>query len=178
MPTSTKPDTGAIHRVLLDSGADPKLIHPAIEEIRHLSGQKRHRRHRSSDHRTPLRDASSIHRAPRGDEYPEHGDASSIHRAPGGDEHPEQGDLAAHQFAGHSHVRPALQDPHAVSKPILAGGKRNPNGRGRLRHGGWIVHHFPTVKVFDHKPASSRSGCSVTLTVDASAPSTPLQARR
>ena len=39
MPTSTKPDTGAIHRVLLDSGADPKLIHPAIEEIRHLSGQ-------------------------------------------------------------------------------------------------------------------------------------------
>ena len=39
MPTSSKPDTGAIHRVLLDSGADPKLIHPAIEEIRHLSGQ-------------------------------------------------------------------------------------------------------------------------------------------
>ena len=39
MPTSTKPDTSAIHRVLLDSGADPKLIHPAIEEIRHLSGQ-------------------------------------------------------------------------------------------------------------------------------------------
>ena len=39
MPTSTKPDTGAIHRVLLDSGADPKLIHPAIEEIGHLSGQ-------------------------------------------------------------------------------------------------------------------------------------------
>ena len=39
MPTSTEPDTGAIHRVLLDSGADPKLIHPAIEEIRHLSGQ-------------------------------------------------------------------------------------------------------------------------------------------
>ena len=39
MPTSTKPETGAIHRVLLDSGADPKLIHPAIEEIRNLSGQ-------------------------------------------------------------------------------------------------------------------------------------------
>ena len=39
MPTSSKPDTGATHRVLLDSGADPKLIHPAIEEIRHLSGQ-------------------------------------------------------------------------------------------------------------------------------------------
>ena len=39
MPTSTRPDTGAIHRVLLDSGADPKLIHPAIEEIGHLSGQ-------------------------------------------------------------------------------------------------------------------------------------------
>ena len=39
MPTSTKPDTSAIHRVLLDSGADPKLIHPAIEEIRNLSGQ-------------------------------------------------------------------------------------------------------------------------------------------
>ena len=39
MPTSSKPDTGAIHRVLIDSGADPKLVHPAIEEIRHLSGQ-------------------------------------------------------------------------------------------------------------------------------------------
>ena len=39
MPTSTKPDTSAIHRVLIDSGADPKLIHPAIEEIRNLSGQ-------------------------------------------------------------------------------------------------------------------------------------------
>ena len=39
MPTSTRPETSAIHRVLLDSGADPKLIHPAIEEIRHLSGQ-------------------------------------------------------------------------------------------------------------------------------------------
>ena len=39
MPTSSKPQTGAIHRVLIDSGADPKLIHPAIEEIRHLSGQ-------------------------------------------------------------------------------------------------------------------------------------------
>ena len=39
MPTSTEPDTSAIHRVLLDSGADPKLIHPAIEEIRNLSGQ-------------------------------------------------------------------------------------------------------------------------------------------
>ena len=39
MPTSSKPETGAIHRVLIDSGADPKLIHPAIEEIRHLSGQ-------------------------------------------------------------------------------------------------------------------------------------------
>ena len=39
MPTSTKPDTSAIHRVLLDSGADPKLIHPAIEEMRNLSGQ-------------------------------------------------------------------------------------------------------------------------------------------
>ena len=39
MPTSSKPETGAIHRVLIDSGADPKLVHPAIEEIRHLSGQ-------------------------------------------------------------------------------------------------------------------------------------------
>ena len=39
MPTSTESDTTAIQRVLLDSGADPKLIHPAIEEIRHLSGQ-------------------------------------------------------------------------------------------------------------------------------------------
>ena len=39
MPTATKPATGAIHRVLLDSGADPKLIHPAIEEMRNLSGQ-------------------------------------------------------------------------------------------------------------------------------------------
>ena len=39
MPTSSKPDTSAIHRVLIDSGADPKLIHPAIEEIRQLSGQ-------------------------------------------------------------------------------------------------------------------------------------------
>ena len=39
MPTSSKPETSAIHRVLIDSGADPKLIHPAIEEIRHLSGQ-------------------------------------------------------------------------------------------------------------------------------------------
>ena len=39
MPTSSEPDTSAIHRVLIDSGADPKLVHPAIEEIRHLSGQ-------------------------------------------------------------------------------------------------------------------------------------------
>ncbi len=39
MPTSSKPDTSAIHRVLIDSGSDPKLVHPAIEEIRHLSGQ-------------------------------------------------------------------------------------------------------------------------------------------
>ena len=39
MPTSSKPETSAIHRALIDSGADPKLIHPAIEEIRHLSGQ-------------------------------------------------------------------------------------------------------------------------------------------
>ena len=39
MPTSSKPETGAIHRVLIDSGADPKLIHPAIEEMRNLSGQ-------------------------------------------------------------------------------------------------------------------------------------------
>ena len=39
MPTSSKPDTNAIHRVLIDSGADPKLIHPAIEEMRSLSGQ-------------------------------------------------------------------------------------------------------------------------------------------
>ncbi len=39
MPTSTKLETSAIHRVLLDSGADPKLIHPAIEEMRNLSGQ-------------------------------------------------------------------------------------------------------------------------------------------
>ena len=27
------------HRVLIDSGADPKLIHPAIEEVRNFSGQ-------------------------------------------------------------------------------------------------------------------------------------------
>ena len=39
MPTSSKPQTSAIDRVLIDSGADPKLIHPAIEEIRNLSGQ-------------------------------------------------------------------------------------------------------------------------------------------
>ena len=39
MPTSSKPETSAIHRVLIDSGADPKLIHPAIEEMRSLSGQ-------------------------------------------------------------------------------------------------------------------------------------------
>ena len=39
MPTSSTSQTSAIHRVLIDSGADPKLIHPAIEEIRHLSGQ-------------------------------------------------------------------------------------------------------------------------------------------
>lgn len=39
MPTSSKPETGAIHRVLIDSGADPRLIHPAIEEMRNLSGQ-------------------------------------------------------------------------------------------------------------------------------------------
>ena len=39
MPASSKPETGAVHRVLIDSGADPKLIHPAIEEIRNLSGQ-------------------------------------------------------------------------------------------------------------------------------------------
>jgi len=39
MPTSSKPQTGAIHRVLIDSGADPKLIHPAIEEMRSVSGQ-------------------------------------------------------------------------------------------------------------------------------------------
>ena len=39
MPTSSKPETSAIHRVLIDSGADPKLIHPAIEEMCDLSGQ-------------------------------------------------------------------------------------------------------------------------------------------
>ena len=39
MATSTKLETSAIHRVLLDSGANPKLIHPAIEEMRNLSGQ-------------------------------------------------------------------------------------------------------------------------------------------
>ena len=39
MPTSSRPETSAIHRVLIDSGADPKLIHPAIEEMRSLSGQ-------------------------------------------------------------------------------------------------------------------------------------------
>ena len=39
MPTSSKTQTSAIHRALIDSGADPKLIHPAIEEMRHLSGQ-------------------------------------------------------------------------------------------------------------------------------------------
>ena len=83
MPTSTEPDTGAIHRVLLDSGADPKLIHPAIEEIRHLSGQnvitaigaqitEAPLRDASSDRRVAVRNASSDHRAPGGDEYPEH----------------------------------------------------------------------------------------------------------
>ncbi len=39
MPTLSEPETNAIHRVLIDSGADPKLIHPAIEEMRSLSGQ-------------------------------------------------------------------------------------------------------------------------------------------
>ena len=39
MPTSSKPQTSAIHRVLIDCGADPKLIHPAIEEMSSLSGQ-------------------------------------------------------------------------------------------------------------------------------------------
>ena len=39
MPASSKTQTSAIHRVLIDSGADPKLIHPAIEEMRSLSGQ-------------------------------------------------------------------------------------------------------------------------------------------
>ncbi|MDE2666910.1 MAG: hypothetical protein OXI69_12235 [Acidobacteriota bacterium] len=39
MPASSKPETNAIHRVLIDSSADPKLIHPAIEEMRNLSGQ-------------------------------------------------------------------------------------------------------------------------------------------
>ena len=39
MQTPSKPQTSAIHRVLIDSGADPKLIHPAIEEMRSLSGQ-------------------------------------------------------------------------------------------------------------------------------------------
>ena len=39
MPTSSNPQTSAIHRVLIDSGADPKLVHPAIEEMRSLSGQ-------------------------------------------------------------------------------------------------------------------------------------------
>ena len=39
MPASSKPETSAIHRALIDSGADPKLIHPAIEEMRNLSGQ-------------------------------------------------------------------------------------------------------------------------------------------
>ena len=39
MPASSKPETSAIHRVLIDSGADPKLIHPAIEEMRQLSGE-------------------------------------------------------------------------------------------------------------------------------------------
>ena len=39
MPTLSEPETSAIHRVLIDSGADPKLIHPAIEEMRSLSGQ-------------------------------------------------------------------------------------------------------------------------------------------
>ena len=39
MPTWSKSETSAIHRVLIDSAADPKLIHPAIEEIRSLSGQ-------------------------------------------------------------------------------------------------------------------------------------------
>ena len=39
MPTSSQPQTSAIHQVLIDSGADPKLIHPAVEEMRNLSGQ-------------------------------------------------------------------------------------------------------------------------------------------
>ena len=54
MPTSSKPETSAIHRVLIDSGADPKLIHPAIEEIRQLEWPERHHRHRSPDHRAPV----------------------------------------------------------------------------------------------------------------------------
>ena len=101
MPTSTEPDTGAIHRVLLDSGADPKLIHPAIEEIRHLSGQNviaaigaqiTELRSETQAQFTELRaemntlnteTQAQIHRASGGDEHPEHGDlASSDHRAP------------------------------------------------------------------------------------------------
>ena len=170
MPTSSKPDTGAIHRVLLDSGADPKLIHPAIEEIRHLSGQnvttaigaqitdlrsemqtqitelprcKLRAPAASSDHRAPLRDASSDQWSP-----------SSNHRAPGGDEFPEQGDLAAHQFAVHSHAGPPLQDPHVVSQADFGRGDENPVGRGRRRHTGVIFHRLPAVKAFNRKPAS------------------------
>ena len=64
MPTSSKPETSAIHRVLIDSGADPKLIHPAIEEIRHLSGQNVITAIGCSNHRVPGRRANSDHRAP------------------------------------------------------------------------------------------------------------------
>ena len=72
MPTSTEPDTGAIHRVLLDSGADPKLIHPAIEEIRHLSGQTVITAIGAQITELRAEDASSIHRASGGDEvHPE-----------------------------------------------------------------------------------------------------------
>ena len=61
MPTSSKPETSAIHRVLIDSGADPKLIHPAIEEMRGLSGQNVITAIGAQDHRAPVRRASSDH---------------------------------------------------------------------------------------------------------------------
>ena len=116
MPTSSKPETSAIHRVLIDSGADPKRIQPAIEEMRNLSGQNvitaigaQITELRSEMQAQIDGAASSDRRAP-------YGDAGSIHYAPGGDEHAEQVHLGAHQPAVHSHARPALQDPHVVTQ--------------------------------------------------------------
>ena len=147
MPTSSKPETSAIHRVLIGSGADPKLIHPAIEEIRHLSGQNvitaigAQITELRSDVQTQITEFRAEMQAQINDLRTEMqaqinglqvqitalpgGDANSIHRAPDGDEHPEQVHLGAHQPAVHSHARPALQDPHVVTQTDF--------GRGKIR---------------------------------------------